>query len=43
MAGKLPGHEIKGKVLTIDMRARSHRLLATRRCDFQRKILLAGQ
>jgi hypothetical protein len=43
IAGKLRGHEIKGKVLTIDMRAKAHRLLATKRCDFQRKILLAGQ
>ena len=43
IAGKMRGHEIKGKVLTIDMRARAHRMLATKRCDFQRKILLAGQ
>jgi hypothetical protein len=43
VAGKLRGHEIKGKVLTVDVRARAHRFLVTRRCDFQRKLLLAGQ
>lgn len=43
VAGKLRGHEIKGKVLTVDVRARAHRMLATKRCDFSRKLLLAGQ
>lgn len=43
VAGKLRGHEIKGKVLTVEVRARAHRMLATKRCDFERKLLLAGQ
>jgi hypothetical protein len=43
VAGKLRGHEIKGKVLTVEVRASAHRFLATKRCDFERKLLLAGQ